>query len=137
MFGFWNKKINNIEIESDKIDSMLIYLNSEINDAYKSMLDLIVNEADRIALNNNRELVIKIYGEKSVNLFSKCDESVQRNFMNFFQNKANNFQSKMHSLIGSTLILSYMHSNATEDSAVLSIYVNQIIVELQSVYDNQ
>ena len=137
MFGFWNKKINNIEIESDKIDSMLIYLNSEINDAYKSMLDLIVNEADRIALNNNRELVTKIYGEKSVNLFSKCDESVQRNFMNFFQNKANNFQSKMHSLIGSTLILSYMHSNATEDSAVLSIYVNQIIVELQSVYDNQ
>ena len=137
MFGFWNKKINNIEIESDKIDSMLIYLNSEINDAYKSMLDLIVNEADRIALNNNRELVIKTYGEKSVNLFSKCDESVQRNFMNFFQNKANNFQSKMHSLIGSTLILSYMHSNATEDSAVLSIYVNQIIVELQSVYDNQ
>ena len=137
MFEFWNKKVNNIEIESDKIDSMLVYLNGEIKDMYESMLNLIANDIERLALKNNEELVIKTYGKESAKLFSTCDEYVQRNFIIFFQNKAKSFQSKMHGLIGSTFVLSYMRSNATEDSIVLSEYINQIIVELQSVYDNQ
>ena len=50
MFEFWNKKVNNIEIESDKIDSMLVYLNGEIKDMYESMLNLTANDIERLAL---------------------------------------------------------------------------------------
>lgn len=137
MFGFWNKKVNNIEVESDKIDSMLVYLNNEIDDLYESIANSFVNEMELLAFKNNRELIIKAYGEESVKLFNLCNESVQKDFMEFFQKKAKNYQSKMHSLIGSTLIVCYMRSAATEDAVVLSKYIKQIIVELQVIYDNQ
>ena len=137
MFGFGKKKTINIEEESAKIDSMINYLDLEINIIFEEVLNTSFTEADRIKILENREIAMKGYAESSMKLFALCNKELRIKFMSFFNKKASNFQNKMHTMVGSSIILLYLRSGATENIQIFEEHIIQLLDELSVVYDNQ
>ena len=136
MFGFGKKKTVNIEEESAKIDSIINYLNTEINIIYSGILKS-ASENNRTALIQNKELVFKQYGEVGMELLGSCNKQLQSKFMEFVTKKSSNFQNKLHTMVGSSIILLYLRSGATENITVFEQHIVQLLDELNTVYDNQ
>lgn len=137
MFGFGNKKTIEIENEASKLDSMISYLNDESSTIYQTVINGATTQNEKTALQQNRDIAFKTYGELGMDLLKSCDNDFQEDFLNYFNKKSNKFQNKMHTLIGSSIVLAYLRSSGSESPKVYQEHINQILNELQSVYENQ